>query len=101
MRLNPPRPGEAGGERRGEGAAVLRVRRDPLLPIALLLVPGVLVEGLLAQPDRLRRHLDELVLGDPLERLLERDLPRRRQDDVLVPAGGADVRELLLLADVD
>src|SRR5512140_2984467 len=87
--------------RRGSASATLgQLRRLPLLPIPLELVPRRLVQHLLPEPDGLRRHLDELVLRDPLERLLERHVPRRREDDVLVAAGGADVGELLLLADV-
>src|SRR5512140_521166 len=88
--------------RRGSASATLgQLRRLPLLPIPLELVPRRLVQHLLPEPDGLRRHLDELVLRDPLERLLERHVPRRRQDDVLVPPRRPDVRELLLLADVE
>ena len=74
--------------------------RGALLPVALDLVAHGLVEELLAQPDRLGRHLDQLVLGDPLQRDLQPHVAGRREHDVLVAAGGADVGELLLLADV-
>ena len=52
----------------------------------------VVVEDALAQADRLRRHLDELVVVDELERLLEGQLTRRRQDQLLV---GGVVRMLV------
>src|SRR5262245_20924620 len=55
----------------------------------------VLFESALAQPDLLRRDLDELVVRDELHRLLQRVADRRDQDDVLVAAGGADVGQLL------
>src|SRR5436309_12065283 len=51
----------------------------------------------LAQADALRRHLDALVVADQLERLLERERPRRNEAHRLVGARGAHVRELLLL----
>src|SRR5712691_2463839 len=54
----------------------------------------------LAQADALRRHLDALVLADELEGLLERERPGRDQAHELVGGGGADVRQLLLLAGV-
>ena len=60
----------------------------------------------LAQPrfpnaNRPGGDLDELVVVDERQRLLERKLHRRREQDVLVTAGGADVGELLLLERVD
>ena len=48
----------------------------------------------------LRRHLDALVVPDELERLLERDRPRRDQAHELVGARRTHVRQLLLLAGV-
>src|SRR5207245_11150309 len=42
----------------------------------------------------LRRHLYQFVLVDPLQRLLQRHLAGRAEDDVLVAAGSADVGEL-------
>src|SRR5690606_13817244 len=50
---------------------------------------------LLAQADRLRRDLDQLVVVDELQRLLERELDRRHQALVVVLAGGAEVGQLL------
>ena len=55
----------------------------------------------LAQPDRLRRDLDQLVDRDELDRGLERERPRRRQPQRLVVGVGPDVGELLLLGRVD
>ena len=58
----------------------LAFERSTSLPL-----PLVLGQEPLAQPDGLRRDLDELVLGDELERRLERERPRRReQRDYLV-----------------
>src|SRR5689334_15148855 len=67
-----------------------------LEPLAL-----VWVEIELAQPDGLRRHLDQLVVLDPGQRSLQRHADRRRQLHRLVLAGGADVGELLALQDID
>src|SRR5918992_4589609 len=55
----------------------------------------VLLEMALAQADRLRRDLGELVVADELDRVLERELDRRREQDRLVLARGADIGELL------
>ena len=61
----------------------------------------VLRQRPLAQPDRQRRHLDQLVAGDELERGLEGDRAGRRQPERLVVRVGPDVGELLLLGRVD
>src|SRR5690606_8613423 len=61
----------------------------------------VRLQQALAQPDGRGRDLDQLVLGDELQRGLERHLARRLEDHGLVGAGRADVGELLALADVD
>jgi hypothetical protein len=55
----------------------------------------VLLQVALAQPDRLRRDLDQLVVVDELDRVFERQLDRRRQQDRVVLAAAADVGELL------
>ena len=55
----------------------------------------------LPEPDVRRRDLDALVVGDELERLLERHRARRDQSDELVGRGRARVRELPLLRRVD
>src|SRR6185437_1546817 len=52
------------------------------------------VEELLAQPDRFRRDLDQLVVLDIGERLFQRHPDRRRQPHRLVLGRGADVGEL-------
>src|SRR5690606_5563607 len=56
---------------------------------------------LLAQADRLRRDLDQLVVVDELQRLLERELDRRHQALVVVLAGGTEVGQLLAPQRVD
>src|SRR3990172_1016830 len=58
-------------------------------------------EGLLAEAEGLGGDFHELVLADPLERLLEAHEPRRGEADPLVRRGRAHVGELLLLGDVD
>src|SRR5713101_10159634 len=52
---------------------------DPIRPLAV-----VGIEQLLAQPDRFRRDLDQLVVGDIGERLLQCHLDRRGQAHGLV-----------------
>jgi hypothetical protein len=49
----------------------------------------------LADADRLRRDLRQLVVGDELDRVFERELDRRSERDRLVLAGGSNVGELL------
>src|SRR5690242_14866913 len=96
-------PTGQGGHRRSG-----RVEGDPLAGGRDLCRPGpfralarMRVENRLAQPDRLRRHLDELVFLNIGERLLERLADRRRQDPLLILARRADVGELAALEDVD
>src|SRR5215467_10888242 len=91
-----PRPSPASGRGGTAGASGndLRDLARRLLPIALGEMP-------LAQADLLRRHFDELVVLDELERLLERHPDRRRELHVVVLARGADVRELLGAERVD
>src|SRR5207253_2805911 len=55
----------------------------------------------LAQAERFRRHLEELVLADPLEALLEVHAAGRGQLGRVVRGGRAHVGELLLLGNVD
>src|SRR5579875_17191 len=59
------------------------------------------IEIALAQADRFRRHLAELVIGDIGDRLLQGHEDRRRQPDRLVGGLGADIGELLGLGRVD
>ncbi len=70
-------------------------------PLFRLDAPGALavvfLERTLAQPDRRRSDLHQLVVLDELHRLLEGVANRRREHDVLVAARGADVGELLAL----
>src|SRR5438876_7165906 len=54
-----------------------------------------LLEQALAQADRGGRDLDQLVVRDELDRILERQLDGRGEEDRIVLAGGADVGELL------
>src|SRR6476620_1591159 len=63
--------------------------------------PFVLGQEPLAQPDRCRRDLDQLVLGDEFERALEGHRPWRREPQRLVVGVRPDVGELLLLGRVD
>src|SRR6266404_4074279 len=59
------------------------------------------VKKFLAQPDRLRGHLDQFVVLDIGQRLFQGHLDRRGQAHRFVLRGGADVGELLALEDVD
>ena len=63
-----------------------------ILPFSL---PLVFCEIELAQPNVVRRHLDEFVAGDVIDRLLKGEFARRSEDDVLIAARSADVGELL------
>src|SRR3546814_9823344 len=80
-------------------------RTDTLFPYTTLFrshpLALVWIEVALAQPDRLRRHLDQLVVLDIRDRLLEGHPQRWRQHDVVVLAGGPEVGELLGLQRVD
>src|SRR5712692_410145 len=58
-------------------------------------------ERTLAQAERLRCDLEQLVLADPLQTLLEIHDARRGELDALVGRRGAHVGELLFLGDVD
>src|SRR5919202_5072103 len=64
------------------------------LALALEAIPLAGAEDALAQPDGLGRDLDQLVLGDPFQRLLQAHLPRRSEDDVVVARRRANVGEL-------
>src|SRR4051812_47517917 len=55
----------------------------------------VVVEHPLAQANRLRRHLDQLVIVDELQRRLQREHARGREEQLLVSGRGADVGQLL------
>src|SRR6516165_5180649 len=78
------------------------VASHPLRLLAPLLLPTLVgIEQLLAQPDRGRGDLDQLVVGDIGERLLQRHLDRRDQPHGLVLGMGADIGELLALEHVD
>src|SRR5207249_10271920 len=65
------------------------------------LEPPAPADRALAQAERLRRHLEELVLADPLEALLEVHAAGRGQLGRVVRGRRAHVGELLLLGDVD
>src|SRR2546421_8313058 len=60
----------------------------------------LLLQKALADADGGGRDLDQLVIGDELDRVLQRQLDGWRQQDRVVLAGGADVGELLGLGRV-
>src|SRR5689334_6815960 len=70
--------------------------RNPLLPasggFARRLLALVFLQETLPDPDRFRRDLDELVVGDELDRVFERQRDRRCQQNCIVLAGCANVR---------
>src|SRR5216683_1762618 len=59
------------------------------------------LEQALADADRFRRHLDQLVIGYIVDRLLQGHQDRRRQPHRLVLRSRADVGELLALQGID
>src|SRR5262245_57637153 len=63
--------------------------------------PAAAGEGLLAEAEELRGDLEQLVVADPLQRLLEVHEARRREANGLVGGRRPHVGELLLLRDVD
>src|SRR5262249_28779326 len=81
-------------ERPGQAVALLCDARR-------FLEPPAAAQGALAEAERLRRYLEQLVLADPLQALLEIHDPRRRELDPLVGGRRPHVRELLLFGDVD
>src|SRR5262249_16657070 len=81
-------------ERPGQAVALLCDARS-------FLEPPAAAQGALAEAERLRRYLEQLVLADPLQALLEIHYPRRRELDPLVGGRRPHVRELLLFGDVD
>src|SRR5262249_53186752 len=68
----------------------------PARPLAL-----VLLQEHLAQPHRLRRDLDQFVLGDVLEPVLDAEHARRRHLDERLLGRAAHVGRLLLARQVD
>src|SRR5690606_31706276 len=69
--------------------------------VALCASTLVLFEVALAQANLSGRHFDELVVGDELHGLLERESQRWCEDDVLVAASSANIRELLRSERID
>src|ERR1700744_2577133 len=57
----------------------------------------MLLQVTFAQPDRLRRDFDELVVVDELDRVFERHLDRRHETHGFIGARGAHVGQLLAL----
>src|SRR5204863_5982925 len=88
-------------ERRWHSARSVRLRGLRREPLALAArrqrLPLRSGELHFPQPDRLRRHLDRLVVPDELERLLERQDPRRNQSHELVGGRCAHVGQPLRL----
>src|SRR5271157_5939839 len=74
---------------------------DLLAAPALDALATLLGEDLFAQPDLAGGNLDELVGLDVLEGDLERQQPRRLEQDVLIGARCPHVGQLLFLARVD
>src|SRR6185369_12106623 len=63
----------------------------------LPLRPHIRRQHALAQTNRLRRHLHQLIVGNKLQRLLERQLLRRHESHSFIGRRSAHIRELLLL----
>src|SRR5439155_4418645 len=93
----PPARGRA-----GSAALATTSRSGPRGPSALPVAgPDVAREHALPQSQARGSDFEQLVLADPFERLLERELGGRKQVHALLGGGGAHVGELLLLHDVD
>src|SRR3990170_6931594 len=100
--------GEAAREHLAPGGMHVWIRcriyeMNRLAPGPLFLSPRAAAcrEDLLPEADRLRRHLDQLVLVDEFDRLLQRHDPGGNQAQRLVGPRRADVGKLLLLGRVD
>src|SRR3989475_4151335 len=93
-------PGWGGGRRRRSGAGGGGGEGGGTPPRSVLEPPAT-ADRALAQAERLRRHLEELVLANPLEALLEVHAAGRGELGGVVRGGRAHVGELLLLGDVD
>src|SRR5258708_5905007 len=52
-------------------------------------------------PYRSRRHLDQFVFGNPLQRSLQAHFPGRSQNHILIPARGANVGQFLFTTGID
>src|SRR5580658_1416404 len=61
----------------------------------------VWIEQSLAQPNRLRRYFDQLIVLNISKRFLQGHANRRREADGLVLGMGADVGQLFAFEDVD
>src|SRR5687767_14838344 len=73
----------------------------PSARLARSLLPVALLHETLAQSDRGWRDLHQLIIGNELERAFQREQLGRLELDRFISAGGADVRKLLALGDVD
>src|SRR5205823_5031247 len=66
---------------RDEGFAIPSPESESLIPVLRACVRR---KDALPQPDRRRRHFDQLIVVDELDRLLEAELARRDQTDRFV-----------------
>src|SRR2546430_10856824 len=75
---------------------IRRPPRSTLFPYTTLFrsLAVLLLQKALADADGGGRHLDQFVIGDELDRVLQRQLDGWREQDRIVLAGGADVGEL-------
>src|SRR5665647_1397310 len=98
--IRPPRNRSGDGQRSAAGGP----RRQPPQSRSGALLLGLLAllaaEDVLSQAHRLRRHLDELVVGDPFERALEGDRARHLEAGVDLFGRLPVVAELLALGGV-
>src|SRR5262249_55214563 len=60
-----------------------------------------LPQDFFSQSDRLRRDFHQFVIGNPFDSFFESHFTVRRNNDVLVPPGSANIGQLFLAADVD
>ena len=80
------------------GANELAKKKAGLPALVFFFVPPSgtigLLEDFFSQANRLRRHFHQFVVGDPLDSLFQPHLAVRRNDDILIAAGGANIGQL-------
>src|SRR3989338_3171031 len=79
------------------------MKGEEALDFLFLPTPGApcLLENLLPQTDRLRRHLYQFIVADQLDSVFQSHLQMGCDQDIFVAAGGPDIGQFLLFADID
>ena len=79
------------------------LKNEPLRALrgSCLALPLVFGEMPFAEADEVGSYFNQLVVGNVVDRLFQREFARRSEENVLVAASGADVRELFGFRGVD